>query len=62
MTAALEAVKDGQGVTNIGMPKSTLYNRVTGCVMDGTKLGSNLLVVTSIGTRDLRSNRLLNEP
>ena len=45
MTAALEAVKDGQGVTDAarshGVPKSTLYDRVTGRVTHGTKPGPN---------------------
>ena len=45
MDAALQAVKDGQTVTAAakqhGVPKSTLYDRVTGRVTHGRKTGPN---------------------
>ena len=64
MVAALQAVKDGEGVTAAaklhGVPKLTLYDRVTGSVAHGRKPGpapyvtkaeetelSKFLVVTS---------------
>ena len=41
MAAAVQACKDGQGVTDAArlheVPKSTLYDRVTGRVKEGTK-------------------------
>jgi len=45
MVAAVQAYKDGQGVTAAarlhGVPRSTLYDRVTGHVTHGRKPGPN---------------------